>query len=245
MENRIQKEKEFHNKTFSDKTRRKVGKFYSIARLSNDFYKELLFSNCSGKKILEIGCGPGNYSFQLAKLGALVTGIDISEVAIEQAKERFQNQVETNYYFTVMNAEFLDFEDKSFDTICGISILHHLVLHQVYSEIARTLKPGGEAIFIEPMGHNPLINLFRKLTPSFRTDDEHPLLLDDINQAKNHFSYLDQRFFHLFTFFVVPFRNFRIFPIFLKFTAKLDQILFKLLPFTQKYSWIVVSVFTK
>jgi hypothetical protein len=42
------------------------------------------------------------------------------------------------------------------------------------SEIARVLRPGGPAIFVEPLGHNPLINAYRKRTPALRTVDEHP-----------------------------------------------------------------------
>jgi ubiquinone/menaquinone biosynthesis C-methylase UbiE len=64
-----------------------------------------------------------------------------------------------------MNAEATTFPDNSFDLICGSSILHHLNLDKACAEIRRILRPDGGAVFIEPLGHNPLINMFRKLTP--------------------------------------------------------------------------------
>ena len=54
-------------------------------------------------------------------------------------------------------------------------------------EIARTLKPGGTALFIEPLGHNPAHQLYRRMTPSMRTADEHPLLQSDLASARRHF----------------------------------------------------------
>jgi len=41
----------------------------------------------------------------------------------------------------------------------------------------------GSAIFIDPLGHNPAINMFRRSTPDLRTEDEHPLLLEDFRLA--------------------------------------------------------------
>lgn len=245
MDTRLHKEKEFHNKTFSDATRQKLGKFYSIAQISSNYYKQVLFSECSDKKVLELGCGPGNYSFQLVQNGAFVTGIDISEVAIEKAKMRFNNEYKEKVNFQVMNAEALDFENDTFDILCGISILHHLHLPSVYPEIIRVLKPNGKAIFIEPLGHNPFINFFRFITPQLRTEDEHPLLMTDLDLAKSFFSAFELNFFHFLTFFAVPFHKTKLFLKILNFLSKCDQWMFRKIPFLQKYSWIVVGIFTK
>ena len=43
-----------------------------------------------------------------------------------------------------------------------------------------------ELIFIEPLGTNPLINLYRKFTPTSRSDDEHPLTFEDIKYFKSY-----------------------------------------------------------
>ena len=44
------------------------------------------------------------------------------------------------------------------------------------NEINKVLKDDGEMVFLEPLGTNPLINLYRKLTPKSRSVDEHPFV---------------------------------------------------------------------
>lgn len=245
MTNRYIKEKEFHNRTFSTHSRKSLGKFYSIAQISNQFYLDRLFFESQDKTLLELGCGPGSRSFQLAENSHRVTGIDISNVAINQAKEKATNEKVENVDFKIMNAESMDFSDNSFDIVCGISILHHLDLKKAYSEISRVLKPEGRAIFIEPLGHNPIINTFRKLTPKLRTEDEHPLMKKDIKPANNYFKEVELHYFHLFTILAVPFQKFSWFAKWLGVLAKIDRALFKLIPLTGRYAWIVIIIFTK
>ena len=165
---RYQREKAYHNKAFSEGTRSAVGGFYSITQRSKEYYERYLESRSDGKHVLEYGCGQGSHSMFLAHGGAQVTGIDISEVAIEQSKQSARNeQLDEETDFQVMNAESLEFDDDTFDLICGTAILHHLDLEKAFSEVSRTLRPGGSAIFFEPLGHNPFINLFRSLNLQF------------------------------------------------------------------------------
>jgi ubiquinone/menaquinone biosynthesis C-methylase UbiE len=180
---RLQSEKEFHNEAFSQNTRAAAKKYYKSASISKEKYRELLFENVKGKRVLEYGCGPGSAAFDLASRGAKVTAIDISDVAIEQASEEAEKE-KLDIEFHVMDAENLEFEANYFDLICGSGILHHLDLDSSYKEINRTLKKNGKAVFFEPLGHNPIINLYRKLTPAMRTDDEHPLLMRDLELAR-------------------------------------------------------------
>jgi hypothetical protein len=65
---------------------------------------------------------------------------------------------------------------------------------------------------MEPLGHNPLINEFRRRTPSLRTPDEHPLLLRDFELAKTYFRRVDVTFYGLFSLLAlpVPDSNFRV-----------------------------------
>ena len=44
------------------------------------------------------------------------------------------------------------------------------------------LRPGGRALFLEPLLDNPLLKVFRRLTPSARTDDERPLSASDLRR---------------------------------------------------------------
>ncbi len=245
MEYRYQKEKVFHNKIFGDDSRHNLGRIYSITEISDDFFFDYLCSISRGKKILEIGCGPGYKSFQLAQCESKVTGIDLSDVAVKMARQIAKKKGIQEIEFRVMNAEKLDFKNEVFDTICGSGILHHLNLNKAYPEIARTLKNTGKAVFIEPLGYNPMINLFRKLTPGLRTKDEHPLKIGDIKLAKKYFGEVEVHHFHFLTFLSVPFSNFPWFPNLLKTLSGFDRILFRFFPALKKYSWIVVTVFSK
>ena len=62
----------------------------------------------------------------------------------------------------------------------GSGILHHLDLPISLGEINRVLKKGGRALFKEPLAANPLLKLFRILTPRSRTVDEKPLTSSDL-----------------------------------------------------------------
>jgi SAM-dependent methyltransferase len=62
--------------------------------------------------------------------------------------------------------------------------------------LARTLRPGGSALFYEPLGHNPAINLYRRLTPELRTEDEHPVHAEDLDRARQWFGRVEERYFH-------------------------------------------------
>lgn len=234
-------EKLFHNKIFKDKTRSAVSKFYSISNSSRKYYQDFLKNNCAGKRVLEYGCGPGSSAFFLAKNNAIVTGIDISDYAISLAKAYAEEQG-APIEFHVMDAENLDFGDSSLQLVCGSGIIHHLQLHKAFSELSRTLTPDGKAIFLEPLGHNPLINFYRKKTPQMRTDDEHPLLASDIQMAKKYFKHVETRFFYLFSLTAVPLRDFPFFTVILPFFETVDRLLFRFLPFTRKYAWTVALV---
>jgi len=179
-------------------------------------------------------------AFELARQGSIVTGIDISSVAIALARSKAQAEAIPNLDFLEMNAEELTIENDHFDLVCGSAILHHLDLAKAYSQLAKILRPGGSAIFIEPLGHNPIINLYRKRTPHLRTPDEHPLLMKDIDLAKSYFGHVRLRFFQLQTFLAVPFRNFPFGRPLRRTLDAMDQALFRIFPPARKYAWQVV-----
>jgi ubiquinone/menaquinone biosynthesis C-methylase UbiE len=240
MTNRIEKEKKFHNERFAEDSRKHLDKYYSITTNARDLFIKSLKNNVTDLKILEYGCGEGSYSFELAKLKAKVFGIDISDVAIENAKKlAIETKLNDNLDFRVMNAEELDFPDKYFDKICGNSILHHLELNKALLELNRVLKIEGSAIFIEPLGHNPFINLYRSLTKDLRTEDEHPLKIGDLDLFKDYFEQVTIHYFNLTTLLAIPFRKFSFFKNILSMFNKLDSILFKF-SFMQKNAWIIL-----
>ncbi len=240
-----EEQKEFFDKAYESGVRKTVSKFYTVVKSSRDYYQKLLLSSCRDKSVLEYGCGTGSYAFSLAKHGAKVIGIDISETAIRLARERANQMGLRNVQFLVMDAEAMEFENNSFDMVCGTGILHHLHLHKALRELVRVLNPAGKAIFIEPMGHNPLINLYRKLTPQFRVKDEHPLTVKDLSLMKEFFHRVNWEFFHLFSLLAVPFRNTKMFPSLLKILDNFDRKLFRWLPYMGLLAWQAVIILEK
>jgi ubiquinone/menaquinone biosynthesis C-methylase UbiE len=243
---RLDREAAFHDTSFSSDLRAEADKFYSITRTSKGRYHELIFNDVRGKSVLEYGCGTGSSAFDIARLGGHVTGIDISPVAIELAiRQAADEGVSERTRFLLMNAEELEFPDRSFDVICGSGILHHLDLEKSYSEIARVLKPGGVGVFFEPLGHNPLINWYRNRTPEMRTPDEHPLLMRDLEIAERYFSKVEVKYYHLFSLGVVPLRSTPLFTPLFKLTEMLDRAAMAVIPPLKKWAWISVMALRK
>jgi SAM-dependent methyltransferase len=101
-----------------------------------------------GDKILDVGCGKGFllYEFTQEVPGVEVTGIDISEYAIENSKKEIRGNLQTG------NAISLPFPDDTFDFIISITTLHNLYvydLRQAISEIERVGKGTKKHIIIE------------------------------------------------------------------------------------------------
>ena len=248
-EARERREQEFHDRVYGsgEYHDRPAAKFYTIAQSAYRHYEDQLWRGATeGAEILEYGCGDGSYAFELARRGAHVTGIDISSVAIEQAKEEAEAEgVAANTEFAVMNAESLDFADDSFDLICGGGILHHIDLDKGYAELRRTLRPDGRAAFLEPMGHNPLINRYRDRTPELRTPDEHPLLEADLELAGRYFGKVETEYFALTALAAVPLRGRRGFETINGALDRVDESLFKHIPRLRKHAWMVAVMLSE
>ena len=240
---RIEREKQFHDLRYSDDNirRQKVSKFYSITSSITQAYKQKLLESSKNSKVIEYGCGKGSYAFEIAHNRAeLVTGIDISPVAIEVARQQATREnLDKNIDFQIMNAENLEFEANSYDLICGSGILHHLDLTQAVESIAKVLKPTGKAVFLEPLGHNFLINLYRRLTPNIRSEDEHPLLEQDLRSIKSNFQRSKIRYFYLTSLGASLIAGKPGFEALLNFCESLDNILLKL-PGIRRQAWMVL-----
>jgi SAM-dependent methyltransferase len=240
-EERLKAERDFHDIRFAQGGQRgQTGKFYSIAGTSHDRYRELIVANARGKRVLEYGCGADSEIHNVAPLAVEFFGIDISPVAIEQAEKRANTEGLSGSSFRVMNAESLNFPESRFESIFGMGILHHLDLVKAFAELARVMTPNGTGVFIEPLGHNPAINLYRRATPGARTVDEHPLLMADFQLARHYFNVIDIQYFYLSTLAAVALRRTPVFEPTVRVLNAFDKGLFALMPFTRRYAWMVV-----
>ena len=242
IEHRKIEEEEFHDRIREEKNEAANTKFYSITQKSTDLFNELTKKAGENKKLLDYCCGNGERAISLSNEGFNLTGIDISPISIEKAREK-----SLKIKFLIMDAENTSFKNNSFDIIYESGSLHHLNLAKAYKEIARILKPDGKVFCNEALRHNPFIHLYRKLTPNLRTpwEVEHILGKKEIDEAKKYFKNVEIiGFFHLFDLFAVPFRKTFLFDALLKILDKIDSKILRM-PLIKWQAWQVIFVLSE
>jgi SAM-dependent methyltransferase len=128
-----------------------------------DLLKELV--PLGGAEILDVGCGAGAMTEQMARRGEArrVVGIDVDEVQLEKnARRTWPDQVE----FQRGGVQQLPFADHSFDGVAMFKSLHHVpsdLLDAGLREVRRVLRPGGWLYISEPVyagAYNDVMRLF-------------------------------------------------------------------------------------
>ena len=221
------REKKFHNELQSNTKGRFENIFYkALNNTWEDFYKYLSI-HANNAEILDYGCGIGHSIKKVVNFNPKkITGIDISEVSIQKAKEETKN-FGSKVTLKVDNCEKTMFENNQFDIVYGLGILHHLNFSKCLDEIFRILKPNGTLLFIEPLGTNPIINLYRKFTPKARSKDEHPLINKDILLIQKKYKDVKIRYYGFLTLFFFPFYKNPQKSYLFKALKNIDQFLFR------------------
>jgi len=238
------REKKFHNKLQSKSKGRFENIFYKALYSMYEDFNAYTSQKSKNKIVLDYGCGIGSVTQKIATLKpSKLFGIDISEISISKAIENAKNlNLQINY--SVDNCEETRFKAETFDLVFGSGILHHLDLEKSLVEINRILKKGGEMVFLEPLGANPLINFYRKLTPKSRSEDEHPFLKKDFNFINSLFKQVTVKYYGFFTLiFFLFYKNPQKSSVF-KIISKLDYYFFKIKYF-KNLAWSVMIVAKK
>lgn len=183
QEETLKKERQFHDAWAStiDVDGIRVKDYFEACTAPENRFILKQLGDITGKKLLDLGCGAGENSVYFAKKGALCVATDYSPGMVEVALKL----AETNgvkIEGCTANAMELEFPDNTFDIVYASNLLHHLPEPKLaIREMHRVLKPGGKACFWEPLKHNPVINVYRRMATKVRTEDETPL---DINIVK-------------------------------------------------------------
>ncbi len=233
------REKNFHNKLESKEKGRFENIFYKATYNISEDFLNYLKNNAKNSEILDYGCGVGPTIEKVIKYNPKkIIGIDISEVSIDKARKKAE-ELKINASYRVDNCEKTSFDDNSFNIVYGTGILHHLQLEKCIDEIHRILRSNGSLVFIEPLATNPIINLYRKLTPKARSQDEHPLVYKDFKYINNKFINKKIKYYGFLTLMFFPFykspKNSKLF----KLLSTCDQFLFKF-KFFQLFAWSVL-----
>ena len=165
-------------------------------------YRVRMLGDLRGARLLDLGCGGGENSILFAKLGARVTGFDISPQSVDLATHRAKiNGVARQAQFLYGSAEEISFADNSFDVVRGDGVLHHLipVLDLVLGKASRWVRPGGRALFSEPVCLSATLRRLRRHVPvhTDATPDERPLQRAEMEIIRKHIPDLRLRWFNL------------------------------------------------
>ncbi len=246
LEDRHDIEREFHDAKAGSSHHPDQGNFYSAGGMNLVWDSYLAqVGNLSGRKLLDFGCGEGWSTVEYARRGALIDAFDISPQSIRNlVRDAETAGVAKHIRPTVMAAEHLGYRSEAFDLVLGVSILHHTDPRLSGREVARVLKPGGRAVFIEPLAHNVFLRIFRALTPTRRTPTEQPMTAGQIREFGQAFRFASYRGYHLLS--ILPQGLFllakskMLFKASLSITEPLDKWLLRLFPFLQRYCWAAV-----
>ena len=160
-----------------------------------------LVGDATGKDVLDCGAGTGWVSIILAKKGAReVIAIDVSDGMLAFAEKLAQmNGVGSVIQTQNIAVEDATFETESFDVICCSNVLHHVDLPATLDKIHKWLKPGGRAVFCEPLANSACLTRLRNIIPIKRvgTDTERGLTLKEILQETTQFSDVTYREYQL------------------------------------------------
>ncbi len=153
----------------------------------------------SGKYILDLGCGAGENSVYFGLRGAHCVAGDYSPGMVQVAQE-LADKYGVKITGKVINAMAIDYPDHTFDIVYAANLLHHIPDPLVaLREMQRVVKPGGKVCFWDPLIHNPVINLYRRMATQVRTSDETPLNIRIVSQIRPLFTQIQWDTFWLAT----------------------------------------------
>jgi len=104
---------------------------------------------CTGKRVLDLGCGSGYGAASLADIAESIMAVDISSEAILFASERYKTP---NISFREIDStKPLPFSDEEFDVVLSFQVIEHITDHSAYlREAKRVLKSDGMMIIVTP-----------------------------------------------------------------------------------------------
>ncbi len=197
---RIQKERDFYNAWGNkiDIDMIDAEKYFESSTCPENRYLLSKMGDIKNASILELGCGAGENSIYFSLKGANPVASDYSEGMLRVARKlavKYKVKLETR----VIDAMNIPYPDNRFDFVYAANTLHHVDFYRCTKEIYRVLKPRGKMLSWDPLKHNSLINIYRKMATKVRTEDEQPLDIRMTAELSEYFSKVEYETFWLST----------------------------------------------
>jgi len=147
------------NKRISDHWDREARLWAEVVRGQTDIYREglalpaflELLGGVAGRRVLDIGCGEGSVTREIARRGGKVTAIDLSPAMIDLAVEEERKQPLGIDYHVGNSARMTSVQGGSFDVVvCFMALMDIASIDNTFVEVARVLTPDGRFVFNIP-----------------------------------------------------------------------------------------------
>jgi 2-polyprenyl-3-methyl-5-hydroxy-6-metoxy-1,4-benzoquinol methylase len=137
-----------HNAAFWDQ---RMGEGNTFHKTLIEPTQERLLNVRAGQRVLDIACGNGQFARRLARLGAYVLGVDISERMIERARARTAesaDRVEFRIVDCTRPDVLMNLGEKQFDAaVCTMALMDMAAIEPLFAALAKLLKAGGCLVF--------------------------------------------------------------------------------------------------
>jgi SAM-dependent methyltransferase len=206
-------------------------------------------ASLNDKLVLDLACGVGYSTQELAGRGARVFPLDLSATGLRKTLQRLEKAGLAGKVAAVRSSvEQIPFATESIEAVFAQNFLMHVNPEKVGEEVWRVLKPGGRAIFVEPLAHHPLVKLYRTLFSSYKGIKPRWSSREDLKLLAGPFSYSKTSGFYLLTALAsvgfIQKRGWLLKPVFTVLHA-VDRLLLKAFPGLEKYTWVSVTELVK
>ncbi|HED13240.1 MAG TPA: class I SAM-dependent methyltransferase [Gammaproteobacteria bacterium] len=210
----------------------KAGKYRALWK-SRQILDCLQVTSYPELKVLEVGCGSGEYTKYFAEKICNLVATDLSDDLLQIAQHNVNRPL---VKFMPEDVHHLTFPSDHFDAVIGNSILHHLNIEPALEEILRVLKKGGRLLFNEPNMLNPYIfvqkhsKLIKKMTGDSPTETAFYKGAFKRLLEKHHFAHIEITPID----FLPPFTPDLLFPVFRTASVVLQKI-----PLVKEFSGVL------
>lgn len=144
------------------------------SQLANERLTEItksMIGKMEGKKVIDVGCGDGTYTYELYRWGrpGTMVGIDTSKEAITLARKRFGKEGK-DLIFEHCSCYNIPYPQQHFDIAIARGLLHHL--DNPVDGLSKIVAIAKQVFVVEPNGYNPLLKLIEKFSSYHREHDE-------------------------------------------------------------------------